>query len=1473
MRRQGWLDLTFGLLEGWWRYADGYRSEGALVGEGVWRRALEDAGYGEVSVLSSGADAAQGVVVARGPVEVVEASGLWLVATDRGDVGGRLAGALASRNQRVVLAGEDLSWPEGEEHPGVRVAHVEPHRREAWRSLVEELTGEEALRGVVHLSGLDGAGEEATAEGLFGEAEHGYASALALVQGLLDADVSPTGGMWLVTRGAQAVGCERDGVLSGAALWGLGRTVALEAPGLGARLVDLDPEGEPDAGALVEELLCADRETQVAHRGGVRQAARLVRGLTTDESARTARSESATVGDPAPAVVQGASGRFADTGRPVPSFPRRRESTRAEAAGELPYTGRLRGDGTYLVTGGLGGIGRELAVWLAERGAGAIVLNARRAPGAEAEAVLDALRARGVRVEVELADVSDGEAVEAMLGRIGERLPPLAGVIHGAGVLSDAALVNQDRERFARVMGPKMLGGWHLHRATRGLGLDLFVLLTSVVGVLGNAGQASYAAANAFLDRLAAHRRSLGLAGQAVAWGAWSGAGMAETRQERLRAAGQGWLAPAQGLAALDRLVEQGAATAVVAVVDWAVVADRLRGAAPSFLDEVLPAVRMREAAAPVGGLVSRLRRTPAAEREAVLVGFVQDEVRAVLGLSERPPEAVGFFELGMDSLMAVELRNRLDGALSGVCTVSGTVVFDHPDAQSLARHLAGELGVLGEASVLAPVQVSGPAADAPAAIVGMACRFPGAADLGMFWERLAAGWDAVRRVPEGLARPEGAGDAGRFEGGRDESGAGCWGAFIDGIDRFDAPFFRIAPVEARLLDPQQRLLLETSWEALEEAGIDPAGLRGSRTGVFAGIGSGDYRDLLSAGTGVERPSFYMTTGNSHSTAIGRVAFALGLEGPAMAVDTACSSSLVALHQAVASLQRGESDLALAGGVNALLSRANTELMAGAGMLAPDGRCKTFDAAANGYVRGEGCGMVVLKRLSDAEAAGDRIWAVVRGSAVNQDGASAGLTVPSGPAQERVIGEALRRAGLEPSEVDYLEAHGTGTELGDPVEAHAAAAAYGRGRALERPLLIGSVKTNVGHLEAAAGVAGLVKVVLSMHHGMIPRHLHFERPNPRMDWERLPLRVTSETTPWPELDRPVRAGVSSFGVSGTNAHVIVESPRVPGEGAEAGVERPVGVAPGAAPGAYSLRGRPVGAAHLVGRWWPESKGSTEVGAPAPAGTRLPVGHDPASDTTRNGSRAQSIQSEDSLVALTAPGTRLLEGEDSPTGVAAADLALEAQAFEPRVRRMLALSARTDAALRGLATRYLGWLDGQIGQGGQSGEDRQPGEDGQAGPAGGDAEQAGEDGRAGVASVLDDTTATSPSRVSPDARLHTPSPTGTPPAGVASGMDALLADMAWTAGVGRSRFEHRAGVVFGGVEELRGGLERLAAEGGRGAGGATRVAFLFTGQGSQWAGMGWELYRREPVVRAVLERCEREMVSLRGRVAARRDVRA
>ena len=423
---------------------------------------------------------------------------------------------------------------------------------------------------------------------------------------------------------------------------------------------------------------------------------------------------------------------------------------------------------------------------------------------------------------------------------------------------------------------------------------------------------------------------------------------------------------------------------------------------------------------------------------------------------------------------------------------------------------------------------------DGAIAIVGMACRFPASPDLAAFWRHLEAGGDAVQEGAPG----SGKGRVGElFATARSGPDPRRFGAFIEGLDRFDAAFFGVSEAEARLMDPQQRLLLEVGWHALEHAGIAPDSLRGSRGGVYVGIGNSDYRELVTREHGA---SVYAATGTSASTAAGRIAYVLGLEGPAMSVDTASSASLVAVHQAVAALQAAEVDLALAGGVNAIVAPGRTEMFANGGMLSPDGRCRSFDVSANGYVRGEGCGLVVLKRLSSV-AAGDRVLAVIRGSTVNQDGASAGLTVPRASSQERVIEEALARAGIEPAEVDYLEAHGSGTPVGDPIELQAALGAYGRDRADDSPLLVGSVKTNIGHLEAAAGVAGLIKVVLSMGAGLIPKHLHFRTPSPRIAWADLPVRVVTEATGWPGgPDRPMRAGVSSFGLSGTNAHVVVE---------------------------------------------------------------------------------------------------------------------------------------------------------------------------------------------------------------------------------------------------------------------------------------------------------------------------------------------
>ena len=413
---------------------------------------------------------------------------------------------------------------------------------------------------------------------------------------------------------------------------------------------------------------------------------------------------------------------------------------------------------------------------------------------------------------------------------------------------------------------------------------------------------------------------------------------------------------------------------------------------------------------------------------------------------------------------------------------------------------------------------------------------FPAQPDPEAFWEVLSGGVNAIREIPEDRFDIDEFYDPDPEAPGKIYS---RYGGYLDGIDGFDPEFFGISPREAIWIDPQQRLMLETAWEGLERAGYAPAALRGSRSGIFVGVGANEYSHLLSADS-VDKIEPYFITGNALNAISGRVAFALGLEGPAVAVDTACSSSLVAVHQACQALHSGDCDLALAGGVNVLLSPVSIIAASRARMLSPVGRCKTFDASADGYVRSEGCGILVLKRMSDAVRDGDRICAVIPGSAVNQDGASSGLTVPNGGAQQRLITAALARAGLAGGDVDYLEAHGTGTPLGDPIEVQAAGAAYGADRDADRPLLIGSVKTNIGHLESASGVAGLIKVVLSLQHEVLPQSLHFETPSPHIPWDSLPVRVVDRAIPWQANGRPRRAGISSFGFTGTNAHVLIE---------------------------------------------------------------------------------------------------------------------------------------------------------------------------------------------------------------------------------------------------------------------------------------------------------------------------------------------
>ena len=424
-----------------------------------------------------------------------------------------------------------------------------------------------------------------------------------------------------------------------------------------------------------------------------------------------------------------------------------------------------------------------------------------------------------------------------------------------------------------------------------------------------------------------------------------------------------------------------------------------------------------------------------------------------------------------------------------------------------------------------------------PIAIVGMACRFPGGADSPeAYWDLLRSGRDAVGPFPQSRLDLLEA-------GGVDVSLAadGAWrGGFVDDVDQFDPGFFGLSPREANSMDPQQRMVLETCWEALERAAIAPDSLRGSATGVFVGITGTDYVQLGKL-SGPDTLDVYSATGGALNAAPGRVAYTLGLQGPSLAIDTACSSSLVALHQACVSLRLGESDLALAGGVNLLLLPEAFLCFERWGMMAPDGRCKTFDASADGFVRGEGCGMVALKRQSDAVADGDPILALIAGSAVNQDGASSGLTVPNGPAQEAVIRQALTAAGVDGSEIQYFEAHGTGTSLGDPIEVEALGAVLGPGRRNDQVLRLGSVKTNLGHLESAAGMAGVMKVVLAMQHGEVPPHLHLDERNPDIPWPDFPIDVPTVPVTWDAVDGRRLAGVSGFGFSGTNAHLVIAS--------------------------------------------------------------------------------------------------------------------------------------------------------------------------------------------------------------------------------------------------------------------------------------------------------------------------------------------
>ena len=954
----------------------------------------------------------------------------------------------------------------------------------------------------------------------------GFESILKITQELIRINAQLSG-FYIFTREAQSEKNQVEyGSLPQSLVWGLGNALRMEHPELNSKLIDM---GKNTDGSNISSLFAEITDTNLEPQIILKSTERWVRRISSKKIK--------------------AIENFLD----------------------------LSGTATYLVTGGLGGLGFAWAQKLVDCGAQNLVLLGRSVPKKEITDWISKVEKSGVKVLVRSVDVAKRKALSDCFSEIAEKLPPLKGIFHAAGVSKMETLNSLSQESYQSVFQAKVYGAWNLHLLSQNLLLDYFVMFSSAAAFMPAAGQGSYAAANSFVDALIHVRKNVGLPGHSFNWGIWSEVGMAAQNNDEAMWAkgGMHGIPLGDGVELLSKLIQSEAPQLTIMKVDWKQFSKTLDEVAEqTFFSTVLPqqenmqkltqpnlvteAQKTIPAQGPQSALQMKLSSSVPSEIKIVLIQYLIEQLGKLISKFDGNIDITqGLMSLGLDSLGSIELRNRLKKDLK--MPFSPTLIFNYPTVEALADFILSQI-LLAETTVqptnatsitnaekVQTVEKTVEALNTPEedgiAIIGVGCRYPGDVDsLESFWKVISNGVDTLTEIP--LSRfdiqkyySKDPNDKGKIYLKR--------GGFLNfkNLENFDAKFFGISPAEAKVLDPAQRILLETVWEAIENAGEIPKNLIGTRTGVFIGDMYQDYAELIAKSDKSSADEMYSIMGAGLSAVAGRISYTMGFEGPSMTIDTACSSSLVAIHLACEALRNNSADRAIAGGVNVILSPTGYIGMSRTRAFSFEGRCATFDETADGYVRGEGCGVLLLRRLSDALRDKNPILGIIRGSAVNQDGKSVTMTAPNGLAQEKLIRAALQQAKMKPDEVSYLEAHGTGTSLGDPIESQSFGNVLKEGRSSNNPLMIGSVKTNFGHTEAAAGVAGIIKVILAMRHRAIPPHLHFKKLNPKINLEEIPAKILTQLTSWKSTKKLV-AGISSFGITGTNAHVILEEPPV-----------------------------------------------------------------------------------------------------------------------------------------------------------------------------------------------------------------------------------------------------------------------------------------------------------------------------------------